>query len=246
MQVCKPVAQRGRIDGHRGGVAPFAGWGVKEEQMRKLKVTTFLTLDGVMQAPGGPEEDSVGGFTQGGWSVGYWDDQMNQEMAEFMGRPFDLLIGRKTYEIFNAYWPQSTDPGADVLNNARKHVASRTLKSVDWKNSTLIKGDVAKYVADLKNSSGPEIQVHGSGDLIQTLLKNDLIDEFHLMVFPVVVGKGKRLFADGAIPVGLRAAQVKTSGSGVVIATYERAGAIKSGTFAPEQLSEQASQEVTR
>ena len=202
--------------------------------MRKLKVTTFLTLDGVMQAPGGPDEDGAGGFTHGGWSFGYWDDKVDQEMTDFMGRPFDLLIGRKTYEIFNAFWPQSTDPGADVLNSARKHVASRTLTSVDWNNSTLIKGDVAKYVADLKTSTGPEIQVHGSGDLIQTLLKHDLVDEFHLLTFPVVVGSGKRLFANGAVPAGLKVTGVKSSGTGVVIATYERAGDIKYGSFAPE------------
>ena len=199
--------------------------------MRKLKVTTFLTLDGVMQAPGGPEEDAAGGFKHGGWSFGYWDQTVDQEMSAFMGRPFDLLLGRKTYEIFNGFWPQSTDPGAEVLNKARKHVASRTLTSVDWNNSTLIKGDVAKYVAEQKKADGPEIQVHGSGDLIQTLLKHDLIDEFHLMTFPVVLGSGKRLFADGAIPAGLRVANVKTSGSGVVIATYERAGEIKYGSF---------------
>ncbi|MDQ2952681.1 MAG: dihydrofolate reductase family protein [Chloroflexota bacterium] len=199
--------------------------------MRKLKVTTFLTLDGVMQAPGGPEEDGAGGFTHGGWSFGYWDDTVDQEMTAFMGPPFDLLIGRKTYEIFNAFWPHSTDPGADVLNTARKHVASRTLKSVDWNNSTLIKGDVAKYVVDLKKAEGPEIQVHGSGDLIQTLLKHDLIDEFHLMTFPVVVGTGKRLFANGTMPAGLKATNVKSSGTGVVIATYEPVGEIKSGSF---------------
>ncbi len=200
--------------------------------MRKLKVTTFLTLDGVMQAPGGPEEDGAGGFAHGGWSFGYWDDMVDEEMTDFMGMPFDLLLGRRTYEIFNAFWPKSTDPGAEVLNSARKHVASRTLKSVDWNNSMLIKGDVAKYVADLKNSTGPEIQVHGSGDLIQTLLKHDLIDEFHLMTFPVVLGSGKRLFANGAMPAGLKVKDVKTSGTGVVIATYERAGEIKYGSFA--------------
>ena len=212
--------------------------------MRKLKVTTFLTLDGVMQAPGGPEEDSAGQFTEGGWSFGYWDEHLDREMTEFMAGPFELLLGRKTYEIFAGFWPNSTDPGADVLNRARKHVASRTLKSVDWNNSTLIKGDVAKYVAELKRSDGPEIQVHGSGDLIQTLLRNALVDEFHLMIFPVVLGQGKRLFADGAIPAGLRATGVKTSSSGVVIATYEPAGAIKKGSFAAAQPSEQASQEI--
>jgi dihydrofolate reductase len=206
--------------------------------VRKLKVTTFVTLDGVMQAPGGPDEDRGSGFEHGGWSVGYWDDQLDQVMGDFMGRPFDLLLGRKTYEIFAAYWPQATDPGAEVLNTARKHVASRTLQRVDWNNSTLIKGDVAKYVSDLKQQSGPEIQVHGSGNLLQTLLKNDLIDEFQLLTFPVVLGTGKRLFADGTIPAGLRVAGVRTSTTGVVIATYERAGAIKYGSFAPEPSRE--------
>ena len=208
--------------------------------MRKLKVTTFVTLDGVMQAPGGPDEDRSGGFTHGGWSVGYWDDQMGKVMGEFMGRPFELLLGRKTYEIFAAYWPHSTDPGADALNSARKHVASRTLRSVDWNNSTLIKGDVATYVSELKKQSGPEIQVHGSGDLLQTLLKNDLVDELHVWTFPVVLGSGKRLFADGAVPAGLKVDAVTTSTTGVVIATYERAGAIKYGSFALAEPSEAA------
>jgi dihydrofolate reductase len=206
--------------------------------VRKLKVTTFVTLDGVMQAPGGPEEDPSGGFTHGGWSAGYWDDQMGQVMTDFMGRPFDLLLGRKTYEIFAAYWPHSTEPGAESLNDAHKHVASRTLRSVDWNNSTLIKGDVAKYVFELKRQSGPEIQVHGSGDLIQTLMKNDLVDEFHVWTFPVVLGTGKRLFAGGTMPAGLKVTGVTTSSTGVVITTYERAGEIKYGSFAPEDSRE--------
>lgn len=206
--------------------------------MRKLKVSTFLTLDGVMQAPGGPDEDRAGGFQHGGWSVGYWDDKMGQVMTAFMGLPFDLLLGRKTYEIFAAHWPHSTDPGADVLNSARKHVASRTLRRVDWNNSTLITGDVAKYVAELKRSNGPEIQVHGSGDLIQTLLKNDLVDAFHIWTFPVVIGSGKKLFADGTIPAGLKVTDVQTSSTGVVMTTYERAGEIKYGSFALPEPSE--------
>jgi dihydrofolate reductase len=159
-------------------------------------------------------------------------------MDQFMGRPFELLLGRKTYEIFAAYWPHSTEPPADRLNNARKHVASRTLKSVDWTNSTLIKGDVPTYVADLKKQSGPEIQVYGSGQLIQTLLKHDLIDEFQLLTFPVVLGTGKRLFASGTIPAGLKVVDVKTSSTGVVIARYERAGAVKYGSFAREEPTE--------
>ncbi len=205
--------------------------------MRKVVVTTFLTLDGVMQAPGGPEEDPSGGFTYGGWSVNYWDDQLSQEMAEFMGRPFELLLGRKTYEIFAAYWPHSTEPGADALNSARKHVASTTLRSVDWSNSTLIKGDVKAYVANLKTQSGPEIQVHGSGQLIQTLLQHDLVDEFHLLIFPIVLGSGKRLFAEGTIPAAFKSVDVKTSSTGVIIATSQRAGAVKYGSYAPEEVS---------
>jgi dihydrofolate reductase len=203
--------------------------------MRKLAVGTFLTLDGVMQAPGGPGEDPSGGFTHEGWSVNYWDDRMGQIMGEFMGKPYDLLLGRKTYEIFAAHWPKVTDdPGADSLNSAKKYVASRTLQTVDWNNSTLIKGDVGEHVAALKEQSGPEIQVHGSGNFIQTLMKNDLIDEYRLWVFPVLLGAGKRLFADGTIPAGLKLVNSQTSTTGVVIATYERAGEVKYGSFALE------------
>jgi dihydrofolate reductase len=203
--------------------------------MRKLVVNTFLTLDGVMQAPGGPEEDPSGGFTHGGWSVNYWDEQMGQAMGEFMGKPFDLLLGRKTYEIFAAHWPHSEEPGADVLNNARKYVASRTLDSVDWQNSTLLEGDVAEAVAKLKQENGPEIQVHGSGDLIQTLLRHDLVDRFGVWIFPVVLGTGKRLFADGTIPRGFRAVDSWTSTTGVINAAYELAGDIEYGSFALEE-----------
>jgi dihydrofolate reductase len=207
--------------------------------MRKLIVNTFLTVDGVMQAPGGPEEDPTEGFPHGGWSVKYWDDLMGQRMGEFMGKPFDLLLGRKTYEIFAAYWPYVTDnPAADALNSARKFVASRTLDTVDWSNSTLIEGDVAEAVAKLKEQSGPEIQVHGSGNLIQTLLEHDLVDEFGLWIFPVVLGSGKRLFADGAVPAGLKLVDSQTSTTGVLIASYERAGEVEYGSFAMEEPTE--------
>lgn len=204
--------------------------------MRKLSVNTFISLDGVMQAPGGPEEDRSGGFAHGGWSAGYWDDAMGRRIGQYMAQPFDLLLGRKTYEIFAGYWPTSTEEGAEPLNRARKHVASRTLKKVDWRNSTLIAGDVPTYVRELKATDGPEIQVHGSGDLIQTLLANDLIDEFQIWTFPVLLGEGKRLFAKGTRPTGLRAADVTTSSTGVVIVRYERAGAIAYGDLsAPEK-----------
>jgi dihydrofolate reductase len=208
--------------------------------MRTLKVTTFLTLDGVMQAPGAPEEDPSGGFTHGGWSVNYWDDQLSQEMAEFMGHRFEMLLGRKTYEIFAGYWPYSIEPGAEALNLARKHVASTTLRSVDWNNSTLIKGDVPAYVSNLKQHSGPELQVHGSGQLIQTLLQHDLVDEFHLMIFPLVLGSGKRLFAEGTVPAAFTSVDIKSSSSGVTIATYRRAGAVKLGSFAPMEAGAEA------
>ena len=203
--------------------------------MRKLKVTTFLTLDGVMQAPGGPGEDDSDGFTHGGWSFSYWDEPGGEDMGEFMGKPFDMLLGRKTYDIFAGYWPDHPGDPGDKLNSARKYVASRTLKSVDWQNSTLIEGDVAKAVAKLKEQDGPEIQVHGSGNLIQTLLKHGLVDEFHLMIFPVVLGTGKRLFADGAIPSGLKVVDSKVTTTGVIIAKYEPAGDVKYGTIGAEE-----------
>jgi dihydrofolate reductase len=208
--------------------------------MRPLIVNTFVTLDGVMQAPGGPEEDPTDGFTHGGWSAGYWDDAMGEKMGEVMGKPFDLLLGRKTYEIFAAHWPQVPDePGAEELNSARKYVASKTLDRVDWQNSTLLEGDVAEAVARIKQEDGPEIQVHGSSDLIQTLLEHDLVDEFRLMIFPVVLGTGKRLFDDGAAPAGLTLADSATSSTGVVMATYKREGDIRYGSFALEEPTEE-------
>jgi dihydrofolate reductase len=152
--------------------------------------------------------------------------------------PFDLVLGRKTYEIFAAHWPHDEGPIADRLNAATKHVASRTLKSVDWANSRLIDGDVAAEVAKLKEEDGPELQVLGSSDLLQTLLANGLVDEFRLWIFPVVAGSGKRLFGDGAVPAGLELTGSSTSGSGVIIATYETAGEIKKGSFAFEEPTE--------
>jgi dihydrofolate reductase len=206
--------------------------------MRKLAINTFLTLDGVMQAPGGPEEDPTGGFAHGGWSVNYWDDLMGEAMGEAMSRPFDLLLGRRTYEIFAAHWPHVTDEPAEVLNSATKYVASTTLDAVEWQNSSLLEGDVAEAVARLKDEEGPEIQVHGSQNLIQTLLAHDLVDEYRLWTFPLVLGTGKRLFADGAIPRGLKLVDSKTSTTGVLIGTYERDGEIEYGTFALEEPTE--------
>jgi dihydrofolate reductase len=206
--------------------------------MRKLVAVTQMTLDGVMQAPGGPEEDPSGGFEIGGWSFGYFDDVLGQQIGEAMASPFDLVLGRKTYEIFAAHWPHDEGPIADRLNAATKHVASRTLKSVDWANSRLIEGDVAAEVAKLKEGDGPEVQVLGSSELLQTLLAHGLVDEFRLWIFPVVAGSGKRLFGDGAVPAGLELTGSSTSNSGVIIATYEAAGEIKKGSFAFEEPTE--------
>jgi dihydrofolate reductase len=203
--------------------------------MRKLVTSTFVTLDGVMQAPGGPEEDPTGGFTHGGWSFNYWDDRMGGVMDEAMKPPYDLLLGRKTYEIFAAHWPHVTgDPAADSLNTAHKYVASRTLDRAGWGPSTLIR-DVPEEVARLKERDGAEIQVHGSGDLIQTLLEHDLVDEFRVWTFPVLLGKGKRLFGGGTTPGNLKLVASTVSTTGVVMATYERAGAISYGSFALEE-----------
>jgi dihydrofolate reductase len=204
--------------------------------MRRLTVNTFLTLDGVMQAPGGPEEDPSGGFAHGGWSANYWDDQMFEVMSEVLSAPFDIVLGRKTYEIFAAHWPYVTDdPGAKSLNDATKYVASRTLRSLDWSNSILIEGDVPEGIAALKQQEGPELQVHGSANLIQTLLRHNLIDEYRLWTFPLVVGPGKRLFSDGTVPAGLKLVDSKVFTTGVVMGTYEPAGEIVTGSFALEE-----------
>jgi dihydrofolate reductase len=200
--------------------------------MRELTVQTFLTLDGVMQAPGGPEEDTGGGFAQGGWSVDLWDDRMGELMAEATGKPFDMVLGRRTYDIMAAHWPHAPEEEGRVFNDARKHVASSTELTLDWQNSSRIDGDVAEAIAGLKRQDGPELQVHGSGNLVQTLLRHGLVDRFWLWVFPVVVGEGKRLFADGTLPASLRLVDLTTSTTGVVIGTYEPAGDLVVGSFA--------------
>jgi len=199
--------------------------------MRRLVVNTFLTLDGVMQAPGGPDEDRDGSFPYGGWSAPLWDDLMGQAMGEFMSKPFDLVLGRRTYEIFAAYWPNATEDGAEALNSATKHVASRGRPALTWQKSMLIDGDVAEGVAALKQEDGPELQVHGSGNLLQTLLRHSLIDEFNLWTFPVVVGAGKRLFSDGTIPAALKLVDHKISTTGVLLGVYRPAGEIHTGAF---------------
>jgi dihydrofolate reductase len=195
--------------------------------MRKLIANTYMSLDGIVQAPGGPDEDRAGGFELGGWSVPYWDDEMMERIAR--SAPYELLLGRGTYEIFAAHWPHDEGPIADHLNSTRKHVASTTLKQLDWSNSTLIEGDVAEYVRRIKSEDGPEIQVHGSPGLTQTLLRNDLIDELRLWTFPVTIGSGKRFFGEGTIPAAFRLVDSEVTNTGVTLSFYERAGEVETG-----------------
>lgn len=208
--------------------------------MRKLVILSFISIDGVIQAPGGPEEDPTGGFRHGGWVAGYFDDFLGRVMNEQTSKPFDLLLGRKTYEIFAAHWPHvdaDKNPFAALFNNAKKYVASKTLTKLEWSNSELIRGDVAQGVRELKRQDGPDIQVHGSGNLIQTLLKHDLVDELWLKIFPITLGTGKRLFAEGAIPAGFELMECRTSPKGVIVVSHARAGEVRTGSLAAEKPS---------
>ena len=198
--------------------------------MRKIVLLEFITLDGVIQAPGGPKEDTSGGFKYGGWTAPYFDDFSGKVMAEQMREPFSLLMGRKTFEIFASYWPQheSQWPG---VNDATKYVVSKSLKKHEWNNTVCINNNVVKELKKLKNQNGPDLQVYGSGNLIQTLLKNDLVDELWLKIFPITLGKGKRLFDKGTIPAAFKLIKSQTSPSGVIIASFKRAGEVKTGSF---------------
>jgi dihydrofolate reductase len=198
--------------------------------MRRIIVLTFVSLDGVMQGPGGPTEDTSGNFTHGGWTVPYFDEFLGQEMSEQMGRPFDLLLGRKTFEIFAGYWPQH-DEDAPGINKATKYVASNTLTHHDWRETVFLNGDVAGEIRKLKQQDGPDLQVHGSSELIQTLLAHDLVDEFWLKIFPVTLGTGKRLFDKGAMPGAYALVDSKISPAGVIVANFKRSGELKTGSF---------------
>jgi dihydrofolate reductase len=207
--------------------------------MSKIVVDTFMTLDGVMQAPGGPDEDREGGFSHGGWQAALFDDELGAFVGKGMANFGGLLLGRKTYDIFAAHWPRVGDdhPDAEIgrlLNATPKYVASRTLKSVEWNNSTLLGADVPGAVAKLREQEGNDIHVIGSGDLAQTLIKHDLVDEYRLTISPVVLGTGKRLFAGGTVPAALELVESSTTSGGTITCVYKRAGEVKYASFALE------------
>lgn len=202
--------------------------------MRKVIVLSFITLDGVMQAPGGPKEDTSGGFKYGGWTVPYFDEFTGKIMGEQISGDFDLLLGRVTYDIFAGYWPHQDEKASSIagpFNRAKKYVASRSDRKLEWENSVLLSGDAAEAVKKLKSEDGPPLHVHGSGNFIQTLLKHDLVDELWLKTFPLTLGQGKKLFAEGTIPAAFTLRDSKISPKGIIIANYERAGEVKTGSF---------------
>jgi dihydrofolate reductase len=202
--------------------------------MRKIVVLSFISLDGVMQAPGGPEEDTSGDFKYGGWTVPYFDDFSGELMNKQMSMPFDLLLGRKTYDIFAGYWPNQdpNGPVAKPFNKATKYVVSTNqTTSLSWEKSILIDGDVVAKLKELKQQDGPVLQVHGSGDMVQTLLNNDLVDELWLKIFPITLGIGKRLFAKGTIPTAFKLVESHATPTGVIFASYKRTGEVQTGSF---------------
>lgn len=214
--------------------------------MRRIIVATFTSLDGVMQAPGGPQEDPIGGFALGGWTAPHFDEALGGSMGEIFSRPFDLLLGRKTYDIFAAHWPYVSDPNdpiAGLFNRVTKFVASRSKPTLAWQNSRLLGDDVVAALKQLKSGEGPDLLVQGSSVLLQTLWRHDLVDEFSVMIFPLVLGRGKRLFGDGAVPAGLKLIGSKSYPTGVIVATYRPDGAVRTADF---QLAEPSEAELER
>ena len=205
--------------------------------MRKIIAATFVSLDGVMQAPGGPEEDPVGGFKFGGWTFHYFDEVAGAAMEDLFSKPFALLLGRRTYDIFTAYWPYQKDPIADAFNPATKYVATHRPDTLTWQNTQWLGPDIVAALRRLSQEDGPDLLIQGSGDLIQTLLANGLIDEIRLMIFPLLLGKGKRLFHGGAMPTAFKLVKSQATTTGVIMATYERGGDIKVGSFATQEPS---------
>ena len=209
--------------------------------MRKIILATFISLDGVMQAPGGPDEDPTGGFKHGGWGFPHSDEGTGKALFELFEKPFALLLGRKTYDIFSAYWPHigSDNPVANKFNSVTKYVATRGDAELKWNRSQSLGKDVVAALKELKAGEGPDLLIQGSGDLIQTLLRHELIDEFNLMIFPLVLGSGKKLFAGGAIPSAMKLLRTQSSPTGVIFATYQPDGPVKTGSFAMQDPSEE-------
>ena len=200
--------------------------------MRKIIVLEHISLDGVIQAPGGPEEDTSGGFAYGGWAAPYDDDILGAALKKQMDSPFDLLLGRKTFDIWAAFWPQHADVWPGVMT-ATKYVASNTMTSSEWQPSVFLNGDIARKVAKLKQEQGPHLHIWGSGNLLQTLIKHDLVDVFWLMIYPITLGSGKHLFADGTIAAAFKVTESIVGSNGVIVVNYERAGAITTATASP-------------
>lgn len=197
--------------------------------MRKVIVLEHISIDGVIQAPGGPDEDTSGGFARGGWTGPYSDEILGTALKKQMNSPFDLLLGRKTFDIWAPYWPHHAD-GWPSVNTATKYVASNTMTSHEWQPSVFLNGDIAEKVARIKQQQGPDLHVWGSGNLLQTLIKHDLVDAFWLMIYPITLGVGKRLFSDGTIPAAFKVTESVLTPSGVIVVNYERAGAITTGS----------------
>jgi dihydrofolate reductase len=200
--------------------------------MRKVIVLEHISLDGVIQAPGGPEEDTSGGFAYGGWIGPYSDEILGTALRKQMNMPFDLLLGRKTFDIWEPFWPKHADEWPGV-NTATKYVASNARMSSEWQPSVFLNGDVAKKVAELKQGEGPDLHIWGSGNLLQTLMKHDLVDDFWLMIYPITLGQGKKLFAEGTIPAAFKVTETIVGSTGVILVNYERAGAVQTGTITP-------------
>ena len=198
--------------------------------MRKVIVLEFMTLDGVIQAGGGPEEDTSGGFAYGGWQAPFSDDVEGAVMNKQMNMPFDLLLGRKTFDIWEPYWPKHADIWPGVMT-ATKYVASNTRTSSEWQPTVFLGGDIVEKISQLKQQPGPDLHVYGSANLVQTLMKHDLVDEFWLKIYPLTLGSGKQLFADGTIPAAFKVTESQVSPSGIIIVNYERAGAVKTGSY---------------
>jgi dihydrofolate reductase len=200
--------------------------------MRKIIVLEHITLDGVIQGGGGPDEDPSNGFAYGGWAAAFDDDAIGAAVKKMLDMPIDLLLGRKTFDIWAGFWPQHGDIWPNV-NTATKYVASNTMTSSEWQPSVFLNGDVAKKVAELKQASGPDLHIWGSGNLLQTLMKHDLVDNFWLMIYPITLGEGKKLFAEGTIPAAFKVTESIVGSTGVILVNYERAGAVQTGTIAP-------------